>query len=329
MRRPRRSLLVAGLALVAALAAFAAMKRPWTVPPAKDRLAAVGDTSALAAPLRRAFDPGADGDFFDPLPAPAPDDWLANHPEDGQSFDQFVASRPNKPDGRRKTLYFLPLGAFDKQRSPPLDKLRDFAAAFFATDVKVLEPVDVLKRNITTRTNPHTKNRQLLTDDLLAMLARELPADAYALLGITMEDLYPDPRWNYVFGQASLRERVGVYSFARYDPGFPDPPAGPADQATRTLILRRSCKVLAHETGHMFGIQHCVYYKCLMNGSNHLREADGRPVHLCPADLRKLQWGTGFDPAQRYRKLQAFAKEAGFDDEEKWLARRIAFVERR
>jgi archaemetzincin len=35
-----------------------------------------------------------------------------------------------------------------------------------------------------------------------------------------MEDLYPDPAWNFVFGQASLRERVEVFSFARYDPAF-------------------------------------------------------------------------------------------------------------
>jgi archaemetzincin len=33
-----------------------------------------------------------------------------------------------------------------------------------------------------------------------------------------MEDLYPEPSWNFVFGQASLNERVGVYSFARYGP---------------------------------------------------------------------------------------------------------------
>ena len=36
------------------------------------------------------------------------------------------------------------------------------------------------------------------------------------------------------------------------------------------LTLRRSCKVLAHEACHMFGIEHCVWFRCLMNGSNHL-----------------------------------------------------------
>ena len=30
-----------------------------------------------------------------------------------------------------------------------------------------------------------------------------------------MTDLYLDDRWNFVFGQASLRGRIGVFSFAR------------------------------------------------------------------------------------------------------------------
>jgi archaemetzincin len=41
-----------------------------------------------------------------------------------------------------------------------------------------------------------------------------------AFLAITMEDLYPEPAWNFVFGQASLQLRVAVFSFARYDAAF-------------------------------------------------------------------------------------------------------------
>jgi hypothetical protein len=39
----------------------------------------------------------------------------------------------------------------------------------------------------------------------------------------------------------------------------------------------------------MFGIEHCVWFRCLLNGSNHFAESDARPSHLCPVDLRKLQ----------------------------------------
>jgi archaemetzincin len=60
--------------------------------------------------------------------------------------------------------------------------------------------------------------------------------------------------------QASLRERVGVYSFARYDPSF----YGEYTTNRARLMLRRGCKVLAHERGHMFGIAHGIYFPYLI-----------------------------------------------------------------
>ncbi len=53
------------------------------------------------------------------------------------------------------------------------------------------------------------------------------------------------------------------YNFARYDPRFYT--QAPSTDS-RMLMLRRSCKVLAHVTCHMFGIEHCVWFRCLMNG---------------------------------------------------------------
>ena len=77
----------------------------------------------------------------------------------------------------------------------------------------------------------------------------------------------------------------------------------------------------------MFGIRHCVYFNCLMNGSNHLEESDRRPLHLCPVDLRKLQWTLGFDIAGRYRRLLDFWRDFNVNDEVYWIERRLAFVE--
>jgi archaemetzincin len=158
-----------------------------------------------------------------------------------------------------------------------------------------------------------------LSTDVLRWSESRLPADAFCLLAVTMEDLYPDESWNFVFGQASLSNRTGVYSFARYVPGFLGQ-AGGDDQ--RSLMLLRSCKVLAHETGHMFGIKHCVFFHCLMNGSNHLDESDQQPVHLCPVCLRKLQSAVGFDVIKRYAQLQEFSNDATWDDEARWLRKR-------
>jgi archaemetzincin len=306
--------------LSATILLVSGMAMCFTPPTRAQQLAAIGPTARLPGRLRQALEPGDD---FQPLPEPGPSDWLANHPEAGQTFEQFVLSQPNRPDARRKKLYLQPLGDFNESDGPPLDQLRGFTMAFFMMDVHILPPLRLAQSHITSRRNPWTGQAQLLTGDILNLLRTRLPADAFALLGITMTDLYPDLNWNFVFGQASPEDRVGVYSFARYDPRF----YGHALSAdARKLMLRRSCKVLAHETGHMFGIEHCVWYRCLMNGSNHLAESDARPLHLCPVDLRKLQWSIGFDVVERYRRLRDFHRQAGFEDEAAWLDKRIRFI---
>jgi archaemetzincin len=86
---------------------------------------------------------------------------------------------------------------------------------------------------------------------MIDWLKERLPADAFCIVAITMEDLYPESSWNFVFGQASVTERVGVYSFARYDPALY---GGARGKDYKKLILHRSMKVLTHETGHIFGL---------------------------------------------------------------------------
>src|SRR5437867_9579356 len=206
----------------------------FTRPGAKERLDAIGPRNHLPELLRRALEPDED---FVPVPVPGPNDWLLNHREEGQSFEAFLWSRPHRPDVNRRKLYLQPLGNFIPSESPSLERLKAFASAFFALEVNVLPVLDIAGSAVTKRQNPYTHNRQLLTTDILALLRRQLPRDAYALLGITMEDLYPYPSWHFVFGQAALRERVGVYRFARYNLRFNREEVSDFDK----LILHRSC----------------------------------------------------------------------------------------
>ncbi len=287
-------------------------------PPRPDaRRAAIGDIGSLSENLRHAFEPGTD---FQPVPAPGPYDWLAVHPEPGQTFGQFKDSWPNKPDGMRRKIYLQPLGEFAASCSPSLERLREYATIFFALETDT--PPAIQEKHFTRRVNPLTQNRQILTTDVLRFLMNTLPPDAFCVLAITMEDLYPEPAWNFVFGQASLRERVAVLSFARYDAAFYG-----QERATdqQTVLLRRSCKVLAHETAHMFGLAHCIFFNCIMNGSNHLDESDHRSMHLCPVCLRKLQFSVGFDVVQRYQKLAGFYETAGFANEAGWTRNLLWF----
>src|SRR5438874_753015 len=284
---------------------------------------AIGDLNGLPPVLQRAFTPNESS--FDPIPEPRTGDWLAVHNERGQTFDEFKASQPNRPTQNQHVIYLQPLEDFAPEHSPSNDKLRELAAAFFGLEMKVLPPVKIDGSTFNRRRNPSTNNPQVLTGDVLDFLKARIPADAFCVLAITMEDLYPEPSWNFVFGQASVRERVGVYSFARYDPAFYGEPRAPGYEM---LLLRRSCKVLAHETSHMFGLTHCTYFNCLMNGSNHLAESDRRPLHLCPVCLRKLQWSIGFDVLERYSALKGVYRANGFTDEADWLIRRLKDLQR-
>jgi archaemetzincin len=103
-------------------------------PSAEGKRAAVGYLSELAPTLQRAF--AADAPEFEPIPQPGPNDWLALHDEAGQTFDEFRASHPNRPAQDRHTFYLQPLGNFTSGRSPSIEKLREFAAAFFAMEPK-------------------------------------------------------------------------------------------------------------------------------------------------------------------------------------------------
>jgi archaemetzincin len=290
-------------------------------PTAVERARAIGPAKGLPAILAAALDPDAD---FEPIPVPRPGDWLAVHAEPGQTFEEFVRSGPNRPDKVRNKIYLRPLGKFPTEAASLVDTLRAYAAGYFAMEVAVLPPIELTEGAVTARRNPYTQHRQIRSADVLDLLKKDLPADAFCLLAITMEDLYPDPSWNFVFGQASLQERVGVYSFARYDPAFYGEPRG---ANYLDIVLRRSGRVLVHETAHMFGLTHCIYFKCVLNGSNHLPESDSRPLHLCPVCLHKLQYSIGFDLASRYRKLREFYERVGFEDEARWTARRLEKVE--
>lgn len=309
--------------LFAALLIISTVKAMGFEPPGpQERINAIGRLDELPPQLRPAFVPDDD---FHPIPRPGPGDWLSVHPEAGQTFDDYVRLNPPRPSHGRNRIYIQPLGEFAGPQSPPLDPLARLASAFFQMEVKPLEPIALGHGRITTRRNPYTHQRQLLTTDILSILHEGFPADAFCVLGVTMEDLYPHPSWNFVFGQASLEHRVGVFSFARYSPTF----YGEKREAgSAKLLLLRSFKVLAHETCHMFHMSHCIYFHCLMNGSNHLRESDARPLHLCPVCLGKLHWSIGFDPIKRYEALLMLYERYGFNDEAKWMRKRVEKIKR-
>ncbi|KAM4525352.1 archaemetzincin-2 isoform 1-T2 [Odontesthes bonariensis] len=277
--------------------------------------------------LEEGFHPGKLGSLFQPITVHSDSDWILAHPEEPQNFESFYRDPYRKtPDTAHNTIYIQTIGSFGEvgpQTEQYVEWLRDYCQAFFyGLSVKLLPSVTVSETGCSFRVNSSLHNLQILTGDLLRFLGKRKPKEAFCIVGITMIDLYPKDSWNFVFGQASLSEGMGVFSFARYDDNFYTkgyagrlkkqlkPRQGDysvfegyyTPPITSTLLLR-SCKTMTHEIGHMFGIRHCQWMHCVMQGSNHLEESDLRPLDFCPVCLHKLHISVGFRLAERYKAL--------------------------
>ena len=270
----------------------------------------------------------------DPLPAnfarllplhtklgpPQPHDWLAEHKEPGQTYSQYLRGRPIRVDKRRGVIYVQPLGEFDPVQRNVLDRTAEFLGIYFQLPVKVCDDLSLdLIPAAARREHPTWHVKQILSTYVLDKVLRpRLPADACAYIALTTSDLWPGEGWNFVFGQASLSERVGVWSIARN--GHPH-----GDDVEFRSCLLRTLKTASHETGHMFAMQHCTLYECNMCGSNHREEADRRPLWLCPQCLAKLCHATGADPIQRFKDLAAFSKRAGLKVEQEFYEKSSSY----
>ncbi|XP_030064340.1 archaemetzincin-2 isoform X1 [Microcaecilia unicolor] len=275
--------------------------------------------------LNEAFRP--DSVLFQPISVHSESDWIPSHPEPTQDFEQFYQNPyRSTPSAKRSIIYVQPIGSFGDSRVTAEDYLhwlKSYCEAFYyGLAVKILQPIPVSSTSCAFRVNEHTHNLQIHAEDLLKFLKQMKPKDAFCIVGLTMIDLYPKESWNFVFGQASLTEGMGIFSFARYDSDFysrnykgrlkPGKKLTAGDYSvfdgyytppvTSTLLLR-SCKTLTHELGHIFGLRHCQWLQCVMQGSNHLEESDRRPPELCPICLRKLHCALGFNIAERYKAL--------------------------
>ena len=117
---------------------------------------------------------------------------------------------------------------------------------------------------------------------VLDMLLRQCPPDAGKLLAVTERDLYI-PVLTFVFGQAQLGGRVAVVSFARLRQEF----YGLA--ANREIFLERAYKEALHESGHLFGLVHCVEGRCAMSLSTTVRQIDLKDDAFCAACARAVR----------------------------------------
>ena len=276
----------------------------------KEIAKAVGELDALPPVQQAAFSTDLSPSSFSPIPLPGPSGWLRTVDERGQTYKSFSRrSFKHGPHGHCDTLEVVPVGRFIESESPPMSALKEFMEAFFyGVKVRFTKPVQI--REVAT-TGCLTEDDQLLCGDAMAYLRkRRQPRDTFASIAITMVDITPGEGWNFVYGQASMSDGVGVFSFNRYGTG--------------AALLKKSCKTMAHEVGHIFGLKHCIYYHCILNGNNGEEYA---PLRCCPICLRKLHDACGaFDIIERYTQLGVFYKKHEWKNELEFVDTRIQEV---
>jgi archaemetzincin len=252
------------------------------------------------------------------LAKPKPGDWLDRHDESGQTFRQYLQTRAATPTGRRTVIYVQPLGDFTEKQREIVELSAEYLGIYMNRPVKILGdlPLSVIPDHARRR-HPRWKVKQILSTYVLHdVLKPRLPDDAAAYIAFTAMDLWPGRGWNFVFGQASLRNRVGVWSINRN--GDPS-----KDDEAFLLCLRRTLKTATHETGHMFSIPHCTAYECNMCGSNHREESDRHPLYLCPECHAKVSWATAADPVARYQRLAEFCQKHGLKEEQSYFKKAV------
>merc|ERR1711964_208767 len=270
-----------------------------------------------------------------PMPKPRKThaDWLAVESEHPQPLRQFMKNHHTIPHSTYKTIYIFPFGEFDEGvGAPSLKKLATLVSLHYQLPVKVLRSLSVegVEVNLNEFGDAQYDGSELLRV-LQKSLTREQCRHQFCVMGVTMHDIFHSTAGHFVAGLGSMVDEQAGFSFHRghpqfYSDGF-DYATVETCEEERALIFERAAKVLVHELGHVFGLRHCVYYLCNMNGANHLGEVSRTPVYHYPVCLRKLHSSWPLDHQLRCEQLMEFWRESGFEEHAMHYQDRLAIMQ--
>lgn len=308
--RPRAKLVVSQAALIFA-AAVGVVGYEYFVP----QVYGVPDTENLPTEFRRLVPLHAR------LTKAKPGEWLDDNIELGQSYGQYIEGERIRSDAARRTIYVQPLGDFTSHERKIVNLTAEFLGLFYQLPVRVRDDLPLSIVPDSARRDPPKDGRVLLYSYpvLREVLKPRLPDDAVAMIALTTVGIRKSEQGAGLFGSASFVDRVGLWTMG----GLGDPTAGDREFVD---TLRRVLHVAVHETGHMFSIEHCVYYRCCMNGCSGRREMDTQPLWFCPQCQAKVAYATGGDPAKQLTEIITFAERHGLEPEAAFWRRSLAAI---
>lgn len=265
--------------------------------------------------------PLTDPNFFKPFPEPTKYSWQTAMAERSQSLNTYVKHLVNVPRGYAICMIML---IKDEMDQTIVDKISEYVAMFYQIKIKAIvanfSDYKFIERQ--SKDEPHTQYR---ADSIRDKLRHLVPDRTYCTLIWTDVDIYPHTwlqKFNFVFGEAEYSKYpIGVFSNWRFaDKNFVENDELKAstlakDMLAKDTIFNRSLKIITHEIGHMFGLNHCIDHNCLMCGINGVMELDVWSMTMCPNCIRKLHLCLDLDLNLRQKKLVKFYQTHGITSE--------------
>jgi archaemetzincin len=255
-------------------------------------------------------------EHFQFLPKPLKDEWLAENKELGQTFSRFLSS--TKISTQNAQIVFVPIEIEEQNQIKHIPNqiligLVEFLSIFYNIPVKQADTLSII-RKYKKEFRQSYYGEQFNASKLISILKSYRKKDEF-MIGVTMFDIActDEKDNNFVFGLGDSEDKACICSLARYNPPFIN-----ESKLQDSWLLKGAFSLITHELGHVFGLEHCIYYRCLMNGANSLEEDEKIPLYLCPVCLNKLNVLFNFDIKERYGKLLDFFEKYNLDDEVKW-----------
>jgi archaemetzincin len=236
----------------------------------------------------------------------------------------YINSKPNKVDSTRKVIYLLPFGNMKPEVEKIIQGEVEYLKAFLQLEVKVLDriPYDSIRKITSIQTRmvqasdfeyyskmkggTPTLTEQIQARSFIdAVMKKNKPKDAIAVLGITEHDIYSDPKGNFLFGISELKKGVGLVSTFRL-----------IDYGPETKYNIR--KVVSKQIVNMFSISNVKDFKCVLNYHHNIDELYQGKFDLSPRALEKLRYAIGFDYSRRFEDLAKLWKQENNKAEAKY-----------
>ncbi|WP_440060032.1 archaemetzincin family Zn-dependent metalloprotease [Thermogladius sp. 4427co] len=121
-----------------------------------------------------------------------------------------------------------------------------------------------------------------LVNELYEYFTRLRVAGSKYVIGIGEVDGY-EPGLNFVFGLAVPARKTGVVFTKRLREEYY------GKKPSYDLYVERVIKEVVHELGHLLGLDHCDYKKCVMSFSNSILDVDYKERFFCEKCSLKLR----------------------------------------